>query len=144
MFSAVAVNIANVIARHVFHAPFIWAEEILIYTMIWTIFVGIILVSGKQAHLKMDLVAAAFPVQISQKISVAIEAIIVVVCLIMVFASAEVLITLGGYGQRSVVAEIPMVIPHLAIPLSFALICILHFISLIKKIRLQINRGNHD
>jgi C4-dicarboxylate transporter DctQ subunit len=144
MFTAVAVNIANVIARHLFHAPFIWAEEILVYLMIWTIFLGIILVSGKQAHLKMDLVAAAFPARFSQLISVAIEAVIVIMCLIMVCASTKVLITLGGYDQRSVVAEIPMVIPHLAIPLAFALICVLHFINLIKKLRSQISRGTND
>jgi len=135
MFFAVAVNIANVIARHLFHAPLIWAEEILTFIMIWSIFMGIILVSGRQEHLKMDLVAVSFPKGFTRLISLIIEIVTVIICVVMVIASTQVLVTLGSYDQRSIVAEIPMVIPHLAIPLGFCAIGILHLVNVIKKSR---------
>lgn len=135
LFFAVAVNIANVIARHLFHAPLIWAEEILTFIMIWSIFMGIILVSGRQEHLKMDLVAAAFPKGFTRLMSLVIELVTVIICVVMVVASSQVLIMLGSYDQRSIVAEIPMVIPHFAIPLGFCAIGILHLVNIVKKLR---------
>ena len=54
---AVAINIINVIARYVFSDPIFWAEEVLIFIVIWTVF---ILVAGsityRGAHLNMDLI----------------------------------------------------------------------------------------
>ena len=145
MFFAVAVNIANVVARHLFHAPLIWAEEILTFIMIWSIFVGIILVSGNNEHLKMDLVAAAFPKRFTRIVSLVIEIVTFIICAVMVVASSQVLITLGSYDQRSIVAEIPMVIPHFAIMLGFCAIGILHFMNLIKKYRNGgINQDKND
>jgi len=135
MFLAVAINIANVIARHLFHAPLIWAEEILTFIMIWSIFVGIILVSGDNKHLKMDLVATAFPERFTGRVAVAIELVTIIICVVMVVASCQVLLALGSYDQRSIVAEIPMVIPHFAIPLGFAAIGVVHLVTLVKKIR---------
>jgi C4-dicarboxylate transporter DctQ subunit len=135
MLFALVIEVANVVARYVLRAPFIWAEEILVFVMIWIIFIGIILVSGNQAHLKMDLVAAAFPDRFSRPIALAGELVTFVVCVIMAYASSQVLITLGSYGQRSVVAEIPMVIPHVAVPLSFVVIGLLHFVHFVRKLR---------
>lgn len=133
MFLALSIQGANVVARYLFRAPFIWAEEILVFIMIWIIFTGTILVSMNGAHLRMDFVASSFPNWISRHISRFIELIVSVVCGIMGYASLNVLITIGKYSQKSVVAEIPMVIPHVAIPLSFMVISILHFINFIQK-----------
>ena len=36
---AAALNIVNVIARYVFSNPIFWAEEILVFIVIWTVFV---------------------------------------------------------------------------------------------------------
>jgi len=117
-----------------FHAPLIWAEEILTFIMIWSVFTGIILVSGRQEHLKMDLVAVAFPKGFTRRMSLIIEVVTVIVCAVMVVASTQVLIALGSYDQRSIVAEIPMVVPHFAIPLGFFAIGILHLVNVVKKI----------
>jgi TRAP-type C4-dicarboxylate transport system permease small subunit len=135
MFLAVAINVANVIARYLFHAPLIWAEEILTFILIWTVFMGVILVSGDQAHLKMDLVATAFPKEFTRRISMIIEFVTVIVSMAMVVASTKVLHALGGYDQRSIVAEIPMVIPHFAVLLGFCAIGILNTVNLVNKFR---------
>jgi TRAP-type C4-dicarboxylate transport system permease small subunit len=135
MFLAVAINIANVIARYVLHAPLIWAEEILTFILTWSVFMGIILVSGKQEHLKMDLVAATFPEKFTRLMSLVIEIVTVIVCAVMVVASTKVLIALVSYDQRSIVAEVPMVIPHAAVPLGFFAIGILHLVNVIKRFR---------
>jgi TRAP-type C4-dicarboxylate transport system permease small subunit len=119
MFTAVLINAANVIARHVFHSPIIWAEEILIFIMIWIIFTGAITVSRNRLHLKMDLVANTFPKNLCSITGYIIDCVTLLVCLIVTISSSHVLMTLWTYDQRSVVAEIPMVIPHFAVFISF-------------------------
>ena len=54
IIAGIAINVGNVIGRFLFLEPIIWAEEIMIYIMVWTVFVGAILVSYEGQHLKMD------------------------------------------------------------------------------------------
>jgi len=55
----IAINFANVIGRYLFQAPIIWAEEIMIYIMIWAVLAGAVLVSWDGNHLKMDFFTLA-------------------------------------------------------------------------------------
>ena len=57
----IAINVANVIGRYFFLEPIIWAEEIMIYIMVWTVFIGAILVSFEGQHLKMDFFSIMLP-----------------------------------------------------------------------------------
>ena len=57
----IAVNFGNVVGRYVFLSPIIWAEEIMIYIMVWTVFVGSILVTWEGSHLKMDFFTILLP-----------------------------------------------------------------------------------
>ena len=56
----ILINVANVIGRYMFLEPIIWAEEIMIYIMVWTVFIGAILVTFDGQHLKMDATRTAF------------------------------------------------------------------------------------
>ena len=55
MLIGVAINIANVIGRYLFNAPLFWAEEVLVYMMIWAVFIGLPAIVVDNAHLRMDL-----------------------------------------------------------------------------------------
>ena len=55
MLAGVVINIANVIGRYVYSAPIFWAEEILVYMMIWAVFIGLPAIVIANAHLRMDL-----------------------------------------------------------------------------------------
>ena len=46
ILAGIAINIANVIGRYFFLEPIIWAEEIMIYIMVWTVFIGSVLVDS--------------------------------------------------------------------------------------------------
>ena len=37
---AVAINFANIVGRYVFLAPFDWAEEVLVFLVIWGVCLG--------------------------------------------------------------------------------------------------------
>ena len=57
---AIAINFANIVGRYVFLAPLAWAEEVLIFLVIWGVCLGASAVTYDNRHLDMDLFAAAF------------------------------------------------------------------------------------
>ena len=50
-----AINLANVIGRYAFGYSLYWAEEVLVYLMIWGVFIGVAAVAFNGDHLNMDL-----------------------------------------------------------------------------------------
>jgi len=122
IFVAIAINFANVVARYLFASPLVWAEEIMVFLVIWCVFIGAVLVSWERDHLKMDLLAARLPGSWRKAVT-ALELFITgAVCVFMVVQAYEVASLMLRNDQKSVVAQVPMVIPHGAVLLGFVLI----------------------
>ncbi len=131
----IAINFGNVIGRYVFLEPIIWAEEIMIYIMVWTVFVGAVLVSYEGRHLRMDFFSIMLPSPWKEVINFIATVATLAVCLFVIPQNWTVVELMWNNDQRSVVAEIPMVIPHFALLLGFVLIFIallVHFKSHVK------------
>ncbi len=121
---SIALNFANVIGRYVFLSPIIWAEEVMIFIMVWCVFIGAILVSWDGQHLKMDLLSAKLKPPFKQIINAFALAVFVIVCGFVVAQSYKAVTLFGRLGQESTVAGIPMVIPHSALLIGFVLMII--------------------
>ena len=120
----IAINFGNVIGRYVFLSPIIWAEEIMIYIMVWTVFIGAVLVSFEGQHLKMDFFSIMLPSPFKEIINFIAAASFLGVCLFVIPNNWTVFKLMVDNEQRSVVAEIPMAIPHFALLLGFVLMFI--------------------
>ncbi|MGB0629843.1 MAG: TRAP transporter small permease [Alphaproteobacteria bacterium] len=120
----IAINVANVIGRYFFLEPIIWAEEIMIYIMVWTVFIGAILVSFEGQHLKMDFFSILLPSPFKEIINCIAALSVLLVCLYVIPNNWTVVELMWNNDQRSVVAEVPMVIPHFAILFGFVMIFI--------------------
>ena len=57
----VAVNFASILARYVFLAPLFWAEHVITYLLMWSVFIGAAIVVWDERHLNMDILCAVFP-----------------------------------------------------------------------------------
>ena len=122
ILAGVALNFANVVGRYVFFAPIIWAEEVLVFLMIWCVMLGATLVTWEDQHLRMDAVHHLTPPRVRRWLNLLTTLAFVGASLFVLAQSLRVLLLAVRTGQRSVVADIPMVIPFAAIPLSFAII----------------------
>lgn len=118
---AVALNFVNVIARYVFDASMLSADEIQIYTIIWITFLGAVVVTWRRQHLRMDVVVRAFP-QPVQNLLRAIElALIAALGGFMLVNSFDYVATMHAIGRTSDTAGIPLWTVHASLPLGFGL-----------------------
>ena len=127
----ILINVANVIGRYLFLEPIIWAEEIMIYIMVWTVFIGAILVTYDGQHLKMDVFSVMMPSPYKEIINFIAVASFLLVCIYVIPNNWIVVELTFNNDQRSVVAEVPMVIPHFALLAGFSLM----FVGLVVRFR---------
>ena len=124
LIASVFLIVANATGRYVFLAPIIWAEEVLGYVLVWTVYLGSVLVTWDGGHLKMDLLSRTLP-GISRTIVNSISVLVFIfIGGLIVYQSWFAIADLTHVSQ---VAEIPMHWMHSIIPVSFVFIvgCIL-------------------
>lgn len=116
---AAGINIVNVVARYVFFKPIFWAEEVLVFIVIWTVFVVAGAITYRGAHLCMDLVYNTLKPPLKIAINCLITATFLVCTIFTVVQSWKVLAL--HYRNHSVTAAtgIPLVIPHAAVLFGF-------------------------
>ncbi len=119
MLTGIAINFANVVARYLFDFAIFWAEEIMIFIVVWCVFIGAITVTFNGAHLRMDLVSGRLPGRWKTIVNVATAVVFLVLGVFMIPQSFEVISFLAQADQVSVTASVPKEIPHSAILVGF-------------------------
>ncbi len=120
IFVSIAINFANIAGRYLFSAPILWAEEILNYLMVWSVFLGAVLVTWEGRHIKMDLVSVMIRSPAREIVNASAVAVFAAVCAFMVVQSWTATRMALHIDQRSVAAEIPMALAHAGVLLGFA------------------------
>jgi TRAP-type C4-dicarboxylate transport system permease small subunit len=108
----VAVNGANVIGRYFFSRPIAWAEELMLFLMIFTVFAGGAVVTWRQRHIRIDALVSRLPHNIRRWVELAAIVVSVAVLCIVAWASSATVSMLFAFEQRSDALEIPMWIPQ--------------------------------
>jgi TRAP-type C4-dicarboxylate transport system permease small subunit len=116
---SIAINLANTIGRYVFDAPIYWAEEVMIFMMVWCVFVGAVLVTWDGTHLKMDLFANMLSMKARRIVNALAALLLMAISAIIAFQSWQVTSRMAELGQKSMVAEVPMVFTHSALLVGF-------------------------
>jgi TRAP-type C4-dicarboxylate transport system permease small subunit len=122
MLGGVALTFANVIGRYVFGAAIYWAEEILVFTVIWGVFVGLVSAAYRNDFLSMDLFTAGLTGRTRLAHDVVVSVILVLCCAYVAVQSWHVVSLFAASDQRTVSARIPKAVPHAALLLGFSLV----------------------
>jgi TRAP-type C4-dicarboxylate transport system permease small subunit len=125
MIAAVLLNFANVLGRYVFGIAIVGADELLIYAMIATIFLGAISVTWRDAHLKLDVLVEGMPARVKSTARVLSHLALAALCTTVGVASAAMAIEMAHFDQRSLAAGLPMVVPHGAVAVGLFLIALM-------------------
>ncbi len=118
--AGVALAFVNVVARYAFESSLSWAGELTIYLFLWSTFFGAAYCFKKDAHIAVDLFLLKVPPKV-QKFLTLITLIIsaIYVGAIAYFGYQYVLLYID-LGEMSVDLNIPLWIPYVVVPISFA------------------------
>lgn len=119
---AVALNFANVVARYVFRQPILGADELQLLLMVWMTFLGVVVVTWRDMHLRMDLLAARLPAFARRGLRTLELALLAVLAALVVGESWRYTARMLEIGRRSDALGIPVWISHSAVGIAFALI----------------------
>jgi C4-dicarboxylate transporter DctQ subunit len=125
LLAIVAINGANVLARYLFISPFSWAEELMLFLMILSVFSGAIAVTWRNMHIRIDtFVDLASPGV--RMIVLTIGAIVAIgAILVIAYASAHIVNVLHTLDQRSDALDLPSWIPQSFLTIGLAAIALL-------------------
>lgn len=122
ILASVVLNVTSVVARYVFLAPIFWAEQVIIYMMMWCVFLGAALVTWDDRHLNVDIVSSVLSRRTQTVLKIVAAACLVVLAALVIPQSWDATTLMIRNDQRTAVAELPLAIPHGALLAGFVLI----------------------
>jgi TRAP-type C4-dicarboxylate transport system permease small subunit len=132
LLASVLLICANAFGRYVLLAPILWSEEVLGYSLVWMVYLGAVLVTASDQHLRMDLLLNMLPPSWQRVLRLIGDAVFVAVGLLIVYQAPE---SISQFMHHSQVAGLPMHIVHLAVPISFALTIVFVLLRAIAGVR---------
>ena len=121
MLVAVALNFANIVGRYVFSRPIASAEELMLFLLVGTVFLGNSVVGFEGKQLRMDVLLHALPPALRRACDIGADVTMIAVCVILIVLGWPAVEMLAEFDQRSTAADIPMVIPQALVPIGLAL-----------------------
>jgi TRAP-type C4-dicarboxylate transport system permease small subunit len=119
---AVLVNFTNVVARYGFQRPLLGADELQVQLMVWMTFLGIVVVTWRRMHLRMDLFAGRLPAFVRGWLRVAELLVTAVLAALVLGESCRYAAQMFGIDRRSDALGLPVWISHAAVAIAFGLI----------------------
>jgi TRAP-type C4-dicarboxylate transport system permease small subunit len=124
LLAAIAINFSNVVARYLLLRSIYWADEAMVFLVIWSIFLAAVAVSWDGSQLTMDLISERIPRRWRRVLDAAIAAVCLLTFVFMAWQAATVVRTLMRNDQRSIALDLPMAMPQAALLVGFALMAL--------------------
>jgi TRAP-type C4-dicarboxylate transport system permease small subunit len=121
LLAMVLLNLVNAGGRYLLGQAVPGADEILMFSMVWLVFLGALLASAKQRHLGFNLPEHWLPEGAHRLLAVFRHLFIALVTGYVALQSWAVLEKLAKIGQKSMALQLPMTIPHSALLVCFGL-----------------------
>ncbi len=124
LVAAIAINFTNVIARYLLSRSIYWADEAMVFLVIWSIFLAAAAVVYEGGQLSMDLLSTRIAPRLRRPLDLAIVTVSLGTFAFMAWQAATVVRTLARNDQRSIALDAPMAIPQAALLVGFALMAL--------------------
>lgn len=122
VLSATFIIFMNVVMRHLFKSPIMWAEELTRYIMMWVTFIGASLCVRDNIHVKMDLLHIKLPYKAAKILVCATYVVCILISAFLAYTGFTLTLKIAALGQvSSAMQMIPMWIVNLCVPISCVL-----------------------
>jgi TRAP-type C4-dicarboxylate transport system permease small subunit len=133
--AAVVLNFTNVIGRYLFGLSLLGADELQVFVMVGMTFLGAVVVTRRNQHLRMDVLVRFMPAWLRLALRVAEQLLLVALAGFVLSQSYFYARQMMRIGRTSDMAGVPMWIPHGMVALGFGLILIIALWSTIAFMR---------
>ena len=127
----VAINGVNVVARYFFGSPFSWAEELMLFLMILSVFAGAIAVTWRNLHIRIDTFIDRASPAVRRAAQVIGTLIAIAAIGTVAVASARIVMLLYDFDQRSDALQAPAWIPQSFVAIGLGTIALLMAVRLV-------------
>ncbi|MBW2310987.1 MAG: TRAP transporter small permease [Deltaproteobacteria bacterium] len=123
----------QVVMRYVFSSPFMWAEEVARYLLVWISCLGSAYAVRKGMHISIAFVKELFPGHVRVLLTISGNVIVMAFFAFCVYHGW--IDSIEEWAQRTAAMQIPMTFPKLAIPVGFGLMVLFNTELLIEDIK---------
>jgi len=110
----------NVVVRYVFDSSLTWASELTIFLFLWSVFFGAAYCFKEDAHISISILLDNVSAATAKKLMLLSHAITFIFLAAVSYYGYHYLELVIELEERSIDLDIPMWIPYLVIPVSFA------------------------
>ena len=111
----------NVILRYAFDMSLTWAAELTNYLFIWAALFGAAYGFKQGAHISVSLIIEKFPPAVTKGFLMFANLVSIIYLALISYFGYQLVLMLVDFGEMSIDLEIPLWIPHLVLPIAFAL-----------------------
>jgi TRAP-type transport system small permease protein len=115
LLGMVIVNVVNALCRYVFSIVFTGADELLVFSMIWMVMVGLILVTAERRNISLDFMVVRAGPRFKAALFAIHHAAMTVACAYAAYYCWAFVGRVASIGQTSMALGLPMAIPHAAL-----------------------------
>ncbi|MBM3529356.1 MAG: TRAP transporter small permease [Alphaproteobacteria bacterium] len=125
LLGIVAINGSNIVARYIFIAPFSWAEELMLFLMILSVFSGAVAITWRNMHIRIDTFVDMAGPGLRRAIMAVGSVVAIAAIAVIVQASAKIVSILHTLDQRSDALEVPSWIPQSFLTIGLSIVALL-------------------
>lgn len=135
IFSVMVINVLwQVFSRYVLGNPSAFTDELARYLLIWSGLLGAAYVSGRNAHVAIDIIPVRYNKKIQNKINRIVLALITLFCLFaLVIGGARLVYLTYVLEQFSPSLGVPLALVYAVLPISGMLIIYYKISDILKK-----------
>ena len=111
----------NVILRYAFDMSLTWAAELTNYLFIWAALFGAAYGFKQGAHISVSLIIERFSPKVTKGFLMFANLVSIIYLALISYFGYQLVLMLVDFGEMSIDLEIPLWIPHLVLPIAFAL-----------------------
>jgi C4-dicarboxylate transporter DctQ subunit len=131
--SSVLIAFWGTISRYLLRNPPDWAEEIVVYLIIWAGFICASTLAAQKGHVAATLLVERFPMKARRYLAVFNGLAILVFCAIISFLGFKIVSSAYAYDERSLTAlRFPLWIPYLSVPIGCSLVFVRYVLHLLR------------
>jgi len=118
-----AIVIYEIVMRTVFNAPTIWVQEVAVYLLLATAFLGFAPTLAAGQHIRIDILSNRFGARTRAALECMFNLAIAAFAALVVWGGSQMLLQSLRFGRKSLtLLEVPVWIPQLLVPIGGCLL----------------------